>query len=125
MAAMPATRVNLLELMDPLGFEPVRRAKHGLKTKLCQRASTVLGWTRILGDAAGGRLVLIGMIARRILGAAALSASLPTAFAASAQPAAWMDTALSPDRRATLLEHAMTLEEKIALLHGHAPLAMR
>ena len=30
----------------------------------------------------------------------------------------WMNTALSPDDRAKLLERAMTLEEKIGLLHG-------
>jgi beta-glucosidase len=30
----------------------------------------------------------------------------------------WMNTALSPDERAKLLERAMTLEEKIGLLHG-------
>jgi beta-glucosidase len=30
----------------------------------------------------------------------------------------WMNTALSPDERAKLLEHAMTLEEKIGVLHG-------
>jgi beta-glucosidase len=36
-----------------------------------------------------------------------------------------MDTKLSPDQRASLLEAAMTLDEKITLLHGHAPLVMR
>ena len=30
----------------------------------------------------------------------------------------WMNTALSPDERAKLLERAMTLEEKIGMLHG-------
>src|SRR5215467_14206132 len=31
----------------------------------------------------------------------------------------WMDTALSPDRRADLVLQQMTLDEKIALLHGN------
>lgn len=31
----------------------------------------------------------------------------------------WMDKALSPDRRADLVLHEMTLDEKIALLHGN------
>ena len=44
--------------------------------------------------------------------------------AAGAQPPAWMDTALSPDQRASLLEAQMTLDEKVTLLHGHTPLSM-
>ncbi|MHA6720432.1 glycoside hydrolase family 3 C-terminal domain-containing protein [Sphingomonas sp. RS6] len=36
----------------------------------------------------------------------------------------WMDTRLSPDRRAALLLAAMTLDEKIALLHGPMALAL-
>ena len=33
-----------------------------------------------------------------------------------------MDTALSADARATLLEQQLTLDEKISLLHGHTPI---
>jgi beta-glucosidase len=37
----------------------------------------------------------------------------------------WMDTARSPDDRAEMLERAMTVDEKINLLHGHFPFLMR
>ena len=37
----------------------------------------------------------------------------------------WMNQMLSADRRAELALRSMTLEEKIGLLHGHAPLMMR
>ncbi len=46
-----------------------------------------------------------------------------TAFA---QPAAtWRDTKLSPDRRAELLLQRMSLDDQVALLHGHFPIIMR
>ncbi|WP_376796432.1 glycoside hydrolase family 3 C-terminal domain-containing protein [Thermogemmatispora sp.] len=41
-----------------------------------------------------------------------------TAAAASTQARPWMNRALSPDRRADLLLAQMTLDEKIAMLHG-------
>jgi beta-glucosidase len=37
----------------------------------------------------------------------------------------WMNRSLSPDRRAELLESAMTLEEKVGLLHGKVGAAFR
>jgi len=50
------------------------------------------------------------------------SLCLPGALAAQKHPAAptgpWMNTSLSPDERAALVLKAMTLDEKIALLHG-------
>jgi beta-glucosidase len=54
---------------------------------------------------------------------AALAGALGTRVAAAAEKDAaaerpWMNTALSPDERAKLLERAMTLDEKIGLLHG-------
>ncbi len=66
---------------------------------------------------------MIERIARATLVMVAMG--LATASAVSAQPAAWMDTKLSPDQRASLLDAAMTLDDKITLLHGHAPLVMR
>ena len=44
--------------------------------------------------------------------------------AADALAPRWMNRSLSPGRRAELLLRAMTLDEKILLLHGHAPLVM-
>ena len=61
-------------------------------------------------------------------------ASPPTSMPPSAAPAPapppvpaalppfWMNTALSPDLRAALLEKELTLDEKIGLLHGHTPI---
>lgn len=40
-----------------------------------------------------------------------------TAFATAARP--WMNPALSPDRRAMMLEHVMTQSEKLRLVHGY------
>ena len=46
--------------------------------------------------------------------------------AASAQPAeSWRNTRLSPDRRADLLLQRMSLDDQVALLHGHFPIIMR
>jgi len=55
--------------------------------------------------------------------AAAVSAAAPLLAADAQSPAAaaiepWMNPRLSPDRRADLLEAAMTPEEKFSLLHG-------
>lgn len=64
----------------------------------------------------------VGPLGRAIAGAA-LAAMLSAA--AQAQQPAWMNTNLSPDQRAAVLLRAMTLDEKITLLHGHTPLLMR
>ncbi|MDB6085977.1 MAG: glycosyl hydrolase [Gammaproteobacteria bacterium] len=48
---------------------------------------------------------------------AALSLTVSLAFAAQ-QPPPWLDERRSPDQRATLAVAAMTLDEKIRLLHG-------
>lgn len=61
------------------------------------------------------------MMQRSVLAGFVVLASV--SFAA-AQPPAWMDPSLSPDARATALARAMTLDEKITLLHGHAPQLM-
>ena len=57
---------------------------------------------------------------RRPISAVVLFLSLaPVTFrAASAQSWPWSDPALAPERRAELLVAAMTLDEKIALVHG-------
>jgi beta-glucosidase len=57
-------------------------------------------------------------------GAMAILAMAPMAQAA-APAAPWMDTKLSPDRRAELLLQHMTLDEQVSLLHGHMPQFMR
>ena len=65
-----------------------------------------------------GRVViawsLIAVIAIGALGARGAAAG--DKDAAADRP--WMNTALSPDERAKLLERAMTFDEKIGLLHG-------
>ena len=66
---------------------------------------------------------MTGIILRAILGVTALGIAAMSEV--RAQPAAWMNTALPPDQRASLLAHAMTLDEKIELLHGHAVPEMR
>jgi beta-glucosidase len=59
----------------------------------------------------------------RSLSAAASVAVLMFATAASAQAAKpWMNTKLSPDERARLLDAELTLDERIGLVHG--PMAM-
>jgi beta-glucosidase len=58
-----------------------------------------------------GRPVLLGMV---VLNLALLAASAQSGKGKKA----WMDTALSPDERAALVEKEMTLDEKITLLHG-------
>ncbi|MDE2369059.1 MAG: glycoside hydrolase family 3 protein [Burkholderiales bacterium] len=64
----------------------------------------------------------INRLLAALLGAAALAAALAAPGLAAAAPAAaqrpWMDPALDPDRRATLLEHELTDDERIALVHG-------
>ena len=40
------------------------------------------------------------------------------ASAAHAVPQPWMNKALSPDQRASLLEAQMTTEEKLTIVHG-------
>jgi beta-glucosidase len=59
----------------------------------------------------------------QLLAAAALSCAIVVIAPAFAQTGIgaerpWLDTALSPDERAALLEAEMTLPEKIGLLHG-------
>jgi len=44
---------------------------------------------------------------------------------AHAQPFPWSDPSLSPDRRADLVLGQMTLDEKIALVHGNFPRVMK
>ena len=61
----------------------------------------------------GMRALVIGALACGVVARGAIGADRD---AAAERP--WMNTALSPDERAKLLERAMTLEEKIALLHG-------
>ena len=58
-----------------------------------------------------------GLICALVLGAAT------AAFAAPAQP--WRNPKLSPDKRADLLLKRMSLDEQVALLHGHFPVIMR
>ena len=64
------------------------------------------------------RMRIAGVVVAVVVGtgAAALAAS-------SAQP--WRDPRLSPDRRAELLLDRMSLDEQIALLHGHMPVLMK
>ncbi|HWU25992.1 MAG TPA: beta-glucosidase [Rhizomicrobium sp.] len=47
------------------------------------------------------------------------------AASAMAQTNPWMNKSLAPDARAAALLRVLTLDEKLALLHGHAPLQMR
>jgi len=72
----------------------------------------------IIGTVWGGfgmRRLLVGIVC-----AAAVSGG---AVAAPSQP--WRDARLSPDRRAELLLRRMSLDEQIALLHGHFPVLMK
>ena len=55
-------------------------------------------------------------------GTIVLAAGAVTAREAAPAPRPWMDAKLSPDQRADLLLAQMTLDEKIAILHG--PMAM-
>ena len=54
----------------------------------------------------------------------AVSAILMSCAAAAQQPP-WMDTKLPPDVRAALVERTLSLDDKLRLLVGHAPLLMR
>jgi beta-glucosidase len=47
---------------------------------------------------------------------ALMAVASPPVYAQDAKP--WLNKALSPDERANLLEHAMTREERIRLVHG-------
>ena len=62
----------------------------------------------------------ISIITLALLATTALAAIAPATAgrAAPADDKPWMDQALDPDRRATLLEEKMTLEEKLAIVHG-------
>jgi beta-glucosidase len=62
-------------------------------------------------------------IHRSGLACAIVLGAVASAFAEPAQP--WRNAKLSPDRRAELLLQRMSLEEQIALLHGHFPQLMR
>ena len=63
------------------------------------------------------------------LGASAACALLVLAAAGQAAAAApsrpWMDPKLSPDKRATLVQQSMSLEEQVAMLHGVMPLFLK
>ncbi len=52
-----------------------------------------------------------------LLGLTALTVSAQTKGMVKDQP--WMDTKLSPERRADLVLEQMTLDEKIGMLHGN------
>lgn len=56
------------------------------------------------------------------LAAAMMVATATAEGQTTPKPPRWMDTKLSPDARATAVEAEMTLDEKIAILHGHSPL---
>jgi beta-glucosidase len=78
-----------------------------------------LSTCNIVGDSINA--VLIRRTANSRLLAAALFACIPLlAQGPAPRPShqAWMNTALSPDRRADLVISAMTLDEKIQLVHG-------
>ncbi len=63
--------------------------------------------------------VLAGLaLAAASLVAAPVATSAPAATAASAPARPWMNTGLSAERRARLLVAQMTLDEKIAMVHG-------
>ena len=68
-----------------------------------------------IGSVAGIGCVLVGCV---LLG---MGSMMPCAAQTSAQPAAsqpWMNAALDPDTRADMMVKAMTLDEKIQLVHG-------
>ncbi|WP_109809623.1 beta-glucosidase family protein [Sphingosinithalassobacter portus] len=71
---------------------------------------------KLLASALAGSMVLFAGIAP----AQAQAQQAEANETAQARP--WMDTSLSPDRRAALLLAEMTFDEKIAMLHG--PMAM-
>ncbi len=56
---------------------------------------------------------------KTLLSAAAVAVTLAAAPPAQKPAGPWMDKALSPDRRADLVVQALTLDEKISLLHGN------
>ena len=63
-----------------------------------------------------------------LAGAACAAVVVALGFGAeAAKPPAqpWRDAKLSPDRRADLLLQRMSLDEQIALLHGHMPVLMK
>jgi beta-glucosidase len=53
-----------------------------------------------------------------LIGVAAIALAAP-AFAATPNPLAWQNKALTPDARANLLVHAMTLDEKLVLVTSY------
>ncbi len=61
---------------------------------------------------------------QRRAGAIAVALGALLATQASAAPT-WMNTRLSPDKRADLLQAQMTADEEFSLLHGHMPGMMR
>jgi beta-glucosidase len=63
-----------------------------------------------------------------IVGRSAIAASvliMAATVAAAQAPRPWLDPALPPDARAGLAVQAMTLDEKIGLVHGHAGMRWR
>ncbi len=64
------------------------------------------------------RMRLAGVVVAAVLGSAAAAMA-----AGPAEP--WRNPSLSPDRRADLLLARMSLDEQIALLHGHMPVLMK
>ena len=65
------------------------------------------------------------MKSRLLCGAGVLALWALAAPLASAQTFPWSDAALSPDKRADLVLGQMTLDEKIALIHGNFPRVMK
>ena len=70
------------------------------------------------GPAASRRRILIGCLAAIAIAAGAAVAATPAPSNASSP---WMNRALSPAQRADLLVRAMTLDEKITMMHGVSP----
>ena len=62
------------------------------------------------------RLCKTASLAALAIGPALALAQQPQPNPAAGKP--WMNTALSPDQRADLMIHEMTLDEKIQLVHG-------
>ncbi len=84
------------------------------------RASLGLIANSVAGLADGsGRLVLLAALLFVFPAAAPLPAVAASAHSSSRHP--WMNRSLSAEQRANLLIHAMTLNDKIALLHGITP----
>lgn len=71
-----------------------------------------------LGSTASRRRILIGCLAAIAITVGVAVAATPAPSSASSP---WMNKALSPAQRADLLVRAMTLDEKITMMHGVSP----